>query len=149
MFTRDKIEFIIGILILLISCVFLGYIYYYYYFNAKDYYILYDEFESVDNLFSGAKVFVSGIEVGYVDKIVLNSNYSVKVAMCIDQAVQIPIDSSVKIVSSSLLGGELSLYIEPNIVETEFMKHNDMFSLSNPLLTLERIIVKFASKMIG
>ena len=71
------------------------------------------DFDSVDGLTVGSDVRVSGIKVGTVTSQELDPNtYLARVSMSIDPKVQLPDDSSVKITSEGLLGGNY-LAIEP------------------------------------
>ena len=71
------------------------------------------DFDSVDGLTVGSDVRVSGIKVGTVTSQELDPNtYLARVSMSIDPKVQLPDDSSIKITSEGLLGGDY-LAIEP------------------------------------
>ena len=71
------------------------------------------DFDSVDGLTVGSDVRVSGIKVGTVTSQELDPNtYLARVSMAIDPKVQLPDDSSIKITSEGLLGGNY-LAIEP------------------------------------
>ncbi|MEL6711782.1 MAG: MlaD family protein [Pseudomonadota bacterium] len=150
MLSRDGLEMSFSIIILFLCLFCIGYTYYNYFYDTKQYYTLYAEFNNVNNLFPGAKIVLSGVEIGYVHSLSLdNVNYSVKVVLHIDKSILIPVDSVIRIVSSSLFGGELSLFIDVNLAETTFMQPYDTFSLCYPVMTIDTLIAKFASKMIG
>ena len=74
--------------------------------NQKDGYNISLIFGSTAGLKNGDNVKISGINVGKITKLELNpQDYNAKVDIIIDNDIKIPDDSSAKITSSSLLGG--------------------------------------------
>ena len=64
------------------------------------------EFDRVDGLATGADVRMSGIKIGTVSSQELNrTNYYAVVTMSLTDEIALPIDSSAKITSEGLLGG--------------------------------------------
>lgn len=64
------------------------------------------EFDRVDGLATGADVRMSGIKIGTVSSQELNrNNYYAVVTMSLTDEIALPIDSSAKITSEGLLGG--------------------------------------------
>ncbi len=71
-------------------------------------YELIGKFGDVGALATGADVRVAGVKVGAVSKIELDSKaYLAKVHVVINKDVKLPADSTAKITSSGLLGGQL------------------------------------------
>jgi phospholipid/cholesterol/gamma-HCH transport system substrate-binding protein len=71
-------------------------------------YELIGRFGDVGALSTGADVRVSGVKVGAVSKIELDPKaYMAKVHVVINRDVKLPVDSTAKITSSGLLGGQL------------------------------------------
>lgn len=76
-------------------------------------YQLIARFGQVGGLAAGADVRLAGVKVGSVSKIELDpKTYLAKTSISIDPAVHLPTDSTVKISSDSLLGGQ-HVTIEP------------------------------------
>ena len=74
--------------------------------NQKDGYNISLIFGSTAGLKNGDDVKISGINVGKITKLELNpEDYNAKVDIIINNDIKIPDDSSAKITSSSLLGG--------------------------------------------
>ncbi|MEQ9520239.1 MAG: outer membrane lipid asymmetry maintenance protein MlaD [Parvibaculum sp.] len=64
------------------------------------------EFDRIDGLASGSDVRMSGIKIGTVTAQYLNtSNYFAVVKMNLSDEIKLPVDSSAKITSEGLLGG--------------------------------------------
>lgn len=64
------------------------------------------EFDRIDGLASGSDVRMSGIKIGTVTAQYLNTNnYYAVVKMSLSDEIKLPVDSSAKITSEGLLGG--------------------------------------------
>jgi phospholipid/cholesterol/gamma-HCH transport system substrate-binding protein len=61
-------------------------------------------FNRIDGLAVGAEVQVSGVPVGYVDSMTLESNYRARVGMRIDDSIKVPTDTSAAIHTDGLFG---------------------------------------------
>ena len=93
--------------------------------NQKDGYNISLIFGSSAGLKSGDSVKISGIDVGKIIKLDLDlDDYNAKIYINLSNEVKIPEDSSARITSSSLLGGNF-LDIIPGTSET-FLKPNDI-----------------------
>ena len=90
-------------------------------------------FGSSAGLKNGDNVKISGINVGKIINLDLNlDDYNAEVAIKLNQNIKIPNDSSAKITSTSLLGGNF-IDIIPGISET-YMKPNDtIYNTSDPV----------------
>jgi phospholipid/cholesterol/gamma-HCH transport system substrate-binding protein len=76
-------------------------------------YALTAQFGDAGALAPGADVRVAGVKVGTVTGVTLDpKTYQAKAAILIDDTIQLPADSTVKITQDSLLGGE-HLAVEP------------------------------------
>ena len=75
------------------------------------------DFNRVDGLVEGNAVFLSGIRVGTVEKMFLNKNYRIVVALRLNEDVKVPIDSSAAIHTDGLFGGKF-VVLEPGGDET-------------------------------
>ena len=93
--------------------------------NQKDGYNISLIFGSSAGLKTGDSVKISGIDVGQIVKLDLDlDDYNAKININVSNEVKIPEDSSARITSSSLLGGNF-LDIIPGSSET-FLKPNDI-----------------------
>ena len=93
--------------------------------NQKDGYNISLIFGSSAGLKTGDSVKISGIDVGKIIKLDLDlDDYNAKIHINLSNEVKIPEDSSARITSSSLLGGNF-LDIIPGSSET-FLKPNDI-----------------------
>lgn len=110
---NNMVETLVGALVIFVAGAFLFFAY-----TAADVgevsgYQVTADFDSVDGLTVGSDVRLSGIKIGTVTNQELDPNtYLAKVSMSIDPKVQLPDDSSIKITSEGLLGGNY-LSIEP------------------------------------
>ncbi len=71
--------------------------------NGGNFYDLYASFNKIDGVNPGDKIMVSGINVGYVEEIVLKKNYPL-IKMKIAKYLNISDDSSVSIQTDGLFG---------------------------------------------
>ena len=90
-------------------------------------------FGSSAGLKNGDNVKISGINVGKIINLDLNlDNYNAKVAIKLNQNIKIPDDSSARITSTSLLGGNF-IDIIPGVSDT-YMKPNEIiYNTSDPV----------------
>jgi phospholipid/cholesterol/gamma-HCH transport system substrate-binding protein len=105
-------------------------------------YVLSARFSQVEGLLQGANVRVNGVDVGQVQSITLSpTTYMVLVTFDLKKDIQIPDDSSAKIVSDGLLGGK-SLAIVPGDSET-FLTPGDEISHTQASISFEGLLSKF------
>ena len=116
-------ESIVGAFVILISILFLFLGFSSMKFNNSDNYNISAFFNRIDGIKIGSDIRMSGIKIGTVAKQELdNSTFEAKVFMSIDSKILIPDDSSAKITSDGLLGGNY-ISIEPG--------GSDIFLLNN------------------
>ena len=93
--------------------------------NQKEGYQISLIFGSSAGLKNGDHVKISGINVGKILKLQLNmENYNAKVIVNLNDNIKVPDDSSARIISSSLLGGNF-IDIIPGSAET-YLKFDDI-----------------------
>ena len=135
------VEFITGMIVVLISVFLLGYGYMGTRGNRAQGYELVVKFDRADGLVEGGDIKVGGIRVGTVAKLVLDpKSYEALVHMKIDPQVHLPTDSSASIVSENLLGGKY-IAIVPGGDET-MLNPGDTFQFSQSSMILESLIGK-------
>lgn len=74
------------------------------------------DFNRVNGLIEGDSVYLSGIRIGTVEKMFLNKNYRIVVALRLNDDVYVPIDSSAAIHTDGLFGGKF-IVLEPGAEE--------------------------------
>ncbi len=143
---KINIEFILGLLILIISiiCIF-------YYsskinlFNKIETFQINSSFFDIGNVNIGNDVKIKGVKVGEVSGISLDQeNYMAIITSSIDESVKIPSNSTFKISNNGFIG---SPYIEIQLGESEvLLKNNDYTSDNIDAVSLEEIINNFIFK---
>lgn len=110
-------------------------------------YIITAVFKNIGNLKKNARVTIGGVKIGIVNKIALKyseeNEYYPQVELLISYNYKkIPIDSSINILMSSLLGDSY-IQIEPGN-EDLFLKNGDIVRLTTQALIIEEVISKLA-----
>ena len=101
--------------------------------SQKDGYNISLIFGSTAGLKNGDDVKISGISVGKITKLELDlDDYNAKVNIIIDNNIKIPDDSSAKITSSSLLGGNF-LDIIPGSSEQNLKPRDIIYDTTDPV----------------
>jgi len=109
----DVFETILGAVVILIAGSFFAYMYLKTDSGPTSGYELTARFSRIDGITPGSDVRISGIKVGTVSSQSLDpASYMAVVRMVIKNGVELPEDSSIKITSESLLGGNY-LNLEP------------------------------------
>ncbi len=110
--------------------------------NQKDGYNISLIFGSTAGLKNGDDVKISGINVGKITKLELNQeDYNAKINIIVNNDIKIPDDSSAKIASSSLLGGNF-LDIIPGSSEQN-LEPNDIIYDTTDTLSFTDMLGKF------
>ena len=100
-------------------------------------------FNRVDGISNGSDVRIGGIKVGSVIERTLEpETYRAVLRMSIDEAVELPMDSTAAVVSDGLLGGKF-IDLQPGAEET-LIKDGGRISYTQSSLLLEELIGKFA-----
>ena len=143
---KVNIEFILGLLILIISiiCIF-------YYsskinlFNKMETIQINSSFFDIGNVNIGNDVKIKGVKVGEVSGISLDQeNYMAIVTSSVDENIKIPDNSTFKISNNGFIG---SPYIEIQLGESEeILKNNDYTTDNIDAVSLEEIINNFIFK---
>lgn len=149
--TKYKIEFFVGlfmllgiisILIIITQITDIKNIY-----TKEKTYTLTAIFKNIGNLKKNARVTIGGVKIGIVNKIELKyideNEYYPHVELLINNNYKkIPVDSSINILMSSLLGDS---YIQIELGNEDFfLKNGDIVKLTTQALIIEEIIAKLA-----
>ena len=136
---KKPIETIMGLVVLLIALLFLGFAW-----NVADLqvvkgYTLNAEFMKVGGLSTGSDVRINGIKIGTVTSQKLNNDdYTVNVSFSISSDVRLPKDSTAAIVSDGLMGNKF-VKIDPG-KSKEFLRNGDTFAKTKDFKTLEDMV---------
>ena len=143
---KINIEFILGLLILIISIIFI-----FYYsskinlFNKIETFQINSSFFDIGDVNIGNDVKIKGVKVGEVSGISLDQeNYMAIITSSIDESIKIPSNSTFKISNNGFIG---SPYIEIQLGESEvLLKNNDYTTDNIDAVSLEEIINNFIFK---
>ena len=113
-------------------------------YSVKQASIMISRFNNVDGVTVGTDVKLGGVKVGAVKSVTLDDDLMVIVEILVDCKTKIPVDSSLSVVSGSLLGGKY-LEIKPGF-EENFIKNGGSFKRTNSAINIEGIISRFAFK---
>lgn len=140
---RSAIETILGALVILVAGFFLAYSYKTANVNAGSAgYDLIANFSGIGGLKAGDDVEISGVKVGTVTSVSLDSEtFLARVHMMVDQAVQLPVDTAALISSESLLGGRY-LSLEPG-AEEDIIPAGGTIQFTQAPQNLEQLLGQF------
>lgn len=135
-------ELIVGTVVLLCAIVFL-------YSSTKSAkiettsgYNLNAKFDNASGIDSGSDVTISGVKIGTVKNYSLDLlDYRAIINLSVERNIRLPIDSSVKITSSGLLGSKY-LEISPGSDE-EFLADGEEILFTQSSVSLEELLGKF------
>lgn len=138
----DKIELTVGITVIAFAVLFVL-------FTMKvtnrninrDFYRLEASFDNVEGVNIGTKVKIGGIEIGDVEKIVIDDNYRPALTLRIKKDVKLPVDSNLKVSTSGLLGGKYLKVLVGG--EEEYFVDGDAFEFTESTMDLEDLITRF------
>lgn len=139
---RNIVETIVGAVVLVVAGAFV-----FYAFAKSDRpnsggYELTARFGRVDGLKRGSDVTLSGVKVGTVTAIDLDSKtYQAVVHMALSSSLQLPDDTNAKIVSESLLGG-MVVALEPG-ADTKTLPPGGEVANTQDSISLTELIAKF------
>lgn len=123
----NTFEAIIGAFVIILSLVFLFYGFSTMKLQNSDNYNISALFNRIDGIKIGSDIRMSGIKIGTVANQELdNSSFEAKVLMSIDSKILIPDDSSAKITSDGLLGGNY-ISIEPGGSDIYLLNNEEIF----------------------
>jgi phospholipid/cholesterol/gamma-HCH transport system substrate-binding protein len=104
---------------------------------------VYASFEEVGGLRPRAPVAIAGVKVGQVSEIRLDDDLRARVLLDLDPSLELPIDSSARIVTSGLLGDQF-ITLEPG-AEEDMLESGDEIDFTESAISLESLIGKFVN----
>ncbi|MDA0367518.1 MAG: outer membrane lipid asymmetry maintenance protein MlaD [Proteobacteria bacterium] len=135
-------EALIGAVVLAVAAFFLVFAFSAADVGAVDGYEVTATFDRVDGVNAGADVRMSGIKIGTVTKLELESDtFLAKATMSIDSAVQLPKDSSAEITTEGLLGGKYMAIVPGGADET--IESGGRIQFTQSSISLEGLIGRF------
>ena len=138
----NVVETLVGAFVLGVAALFLGYAYKSSGSLSGKGYHLQARFDRIDGLTSGNDVKLSGVKVGDVDSIKVDPDtFLAVVTMTIDNSLKLPVDTSVEIVSESLMGGKY-LALVPGAAE-ETLADGAVITNTQSSISFESMIGKF------
>lgn len=140
---QNIVETAIGFLVLIVAIWFLGYAFKTNRMNSdSEGYLVTARFQNAEGIYNGSDVMLAGIKIGEVENMVLDrESFHAVMALRINNAFQLPIDSEASIVSSGFLGSKF-VSIIPGI-EEEDLKDGDSIFRTHSSVNLESLIGKF------
>jgi phospholipid/cholesterol/gamma-HCH transport system substrate-binding protein len=139
---RNIVETIVGALVLVVAGVFVFYAFAKSDRTGPDGYEVVARFGRIDGLKRGADVTLSGVKVGTVTGVSLDSKtYQAIVRMTVSSNVNLPADTNAKIVSESLLGGTV-VSLEPGN-EKNLIRASGEIQNTQDSIPLTELIAKF------
>ena len=138
----NAVETLIGTLVIAIAAGFLVFAYSMGNVAKVNGYKLIANFERADGINVGTDVRISGIKVGsVVEEKLDNQTYFARIILSVDKTIKIPEDSSVKVSSDGLLGGNY-LNIQPGGSEKALADGGEITN-TQPSIDLMSIITKY------
>ncbi len=138
----NKLETIIGLIVLMIAVAF--FVFTYSTTNIKKLdksYQLKGRFTQVEGIVVGSDVMMSGIKVGSVTSLKIDRDtYYAIMTFSVDNSLKLPVDSSLKISTSGLLGGKYVAIIAGS--SEEMLEPNAEIKYTQASLNLEGLLSK-------
>ena len=139
---HNFVEALIGAVVLAVAGFFFIYVYSASQKGGSDGYVMYAQFERIDGVNVGSDVKMSGVKVGTVQHLEIDSKtYQAKVTLNLRRQIQLPKDSSAEIASESLLGGKY-IALVPGGSE-QFLKSGEEITHTQSAISFEALISKF------
>lgn len=143
---RNVIETVLGAVVLLVAALFLAFSYSSAGMGSSDGYEVHARFSGIGGLGVGDKVVVSGVKIGQVSRIELDTDtYLADVFLDIQDQYQLPEDTAAFISSESLLGG-LYMQLEPGAAE-DMIEDGGLIEYTQAPQNLEQLLGQFIFSM--
>ncbi len=141
--SRSIAETLMGALVLAIAAAFVVFAYTRTSVASVDGYELSAKFANVNGLMVGSDVRIGGIKVGSVTKQILDKNtFDAILRFTVDEAIELPTDTTAAVVSDGLLGGKY-LSLEPGGAD-EILQPDGVILYTQSSINIEQLLGKFA-----
>ncbi len=139
---NNVIETILGGVVLIVAGLFISFAISTANLNKVKGYAVTANFSNIGGIAEGQDVRISGVKIGSVESISLNSDtYLAEVTLAIDPTVQLPIDTVAKVSSEGLLGGKY-MSLEPGGAD-DMLQDGEQIQYTQSSVNLEELIGKF------
>jgi phospholipid/cholesterol/gamma-HCH transport system substrate-binding protein len=105
--------------------------------------VLYATFDDIGSLKERSPVSVSGVKVGQVTGVELDELLRARVAMDLDPSLELPTDSSARILTAGVLGDQF-IALEPGAEEALLVTGEEV-GFTESALSIEKLIGKFVN----
>lgn len=105
--------------------------------------VLYATFDDIGGLKARSPVSVSGVKVGQVTGVELDELLRARVAMDLDPSLELPTDSSARILTAGVLGDQF-IALEPGAEEALLVTGEEV-EFTESALSIEKLIGKFVN----
>ena len=99
---------------------------------------LFATFDEIGGLTERAPVVISGVKVGRVDRIDLNEDLRARVAIEVDEGLELPVDTSASIRTAGLLGDQF-IALQPG-AEDALLGSGEEIAFTESALSLEKLV---------
>lgn len=106
--------------------------------DRNKYYTLFANVKKTDELKEGALVRLSGVDIGYISKLELMKDFSVRIYMQIDKSIFIPDDSSVAIYTDGLMGDKYIIILPGG--SNDYMQDGDAFDFAQDSVNISEML---------
>ena len=104
---------------------------------------LYATFDDIGGLKDRAPISISGVKVGQVKSVTLDDLLRARVELDLDARLELPVDSSARILTSGVLGDQF-VSLEPG-AEEDVLRSGEEIQYTESALSIERLIGKFVN----
>ena len=104
---------------------------------------LYATFDDIGGLKDRAPISISGVKVGQVKSVTLDDLLRARVELDLDARLELPVDSSARILTSGVLGDQF-VSLEPG-AEEDVLRNGEEIQYTESALSIERLIGKFVN----
>lgn len=106
-------------------------------------FVLYATFDDIGGLKDRAPVSISGVKVGQVTGVELDDLLRARVRMDLTPTLELPIDSTARILTSGVLGDQF-VSLEPG-AEEDMLASGDDVEFTESALSIEKLVGKFVN----
>lgn len=139
---NNTFETLLGLLVLVVSGLFIFYVYTSQHTVSGSQYTIHANFQKIDGINVGNDVKLSGVKVGTVSAVDVDvKNFQAKLSISIRNDLKIPTDSSLEIASEGLLGGKY-VSITPGANEENVKPGGSLFQTVSSM-SLENLLSKY------
>lgn len=137
----NVLEAVIGAFVLVVAAFFMYFAYETSGEKLSKGYSVFAKFENSSGLSIGSDIRISGIKVGIIKSLKIDSDFQSLAEMHVNESVSIPSDSTASITTDGIMGNKY-VSIEPGF-EKEYLKPGEFFEKTRSSVSLESLIDKF------